>query len=100
MAMKSVKSTDPRKRFVMTVLKLKSGGNKVTSIKESVTEHYFTGTCLKGNRSGYTNLGTFKVTAEELINHAMKVTREGEKEFNKIMQFYVDLVTNKDQTQV
>jgi hypothetical protein len=61
---KPVKSNDPRKKAIVAALKLKSGANKITCVYE--VNNTFEGSCLKGNRSGYENLGTFMVTEEEV----------------------------------
>jgi hypothetical protein len=61
-----IKSNDPRKRQIMEALKKKSGANRVTCVHESSNSDFFEGSCLKGNRSGYENLGTFSVTKEEI----------------------------------
>ena len=63
---KSVKSTDPRKPEIMAALKRKSGANKVTLVVEN-KDGSFSGSCLKGNRSGYDNLGAFTVTYDEVF---------------------------------
>lgn len=59
--MTNVKSTDPRKKSIVTALKESTGANKITLVKE-IAKHIFQGHCLKGNRSGYVSLGTFIVT--------------------------------------
>ncbi len=63
---KHVHSADPRKASVVAALKAKSGGTKVTLLRE-VAPHTFTGSCLrpgarKGNgKRGYEQLGEFTV---------------------------------------
>jgi len=56
-----IKSTDPRKKMIVEALKKVSGANKVTSVYR-ISESEFQGDCLKGNRSGYENMGAFTVT--------------------------------------
>lgn len=60
-----IKSDDPRKKSIVAALKAKAGANKVTQVYQ-IGESEFQGDCLKGNRSGYLNLGTFNVTNEEI----------------------------------
>jgi hypothetical protein len=61
---KHVKSTDPRKKFIVTALKALTGANKVTCVYE-LDNSVFQGDCLKGNRAGYEKLGTFTVSKEQ-----------------------------------
>lgn len=63
---KNVKSTDPRKPEIMAALKRKTGANKVTLVKEN-NDGSFSGSCLKGGRAGYQQLGTFTVTYDEVF---------------------------------
>lgn len=56
----SVKSTDERKPIIMAELKKKSGGNRVTLVKQ-IGANEFTGHCQKGSRAGYQSLGDFTV---------------------------------------
>lgn len=63
---KYVHSADPRKAAIVAALKAKSGGTKVTLVRE-VSANTFTGSCLrpdpvKGNgKRGYEQLGEFMV---------------------------------------
>lgn len=65
--MKHIHSTDPVKKLVVNAIKLKSGANKVTLVKE-VSEGVYQGHALKTNGRGaeMTSLGTVTVTKEEL----------------------------------
>ena len=63
--MKHVKSTDPIKKSVVAALKVASGANKITLVKDH-EDGTFSGHCLKGNRSGYESLGTFTVDFDNL----------------------------------
>lgn len=72
--MKNVTSKDPRKPRIVHALKKKSGGNKVTLLKE-ISPGVFQGHCMKPERikeGGFflstgksESLGNFTVTAEE-----------------------------------
>jgi hypothetical protein len=68
---KPIKSNDPRKPAIVSALKRKSGGTKVTNVRE-IGPNMFSGDCLKrpqgGNPAAYhpadrawLNLGTFEV---------------------------------------
>ena len=59
--MKNVKSDNPIKKIVVSRLKASSGANRVTLVKDH-GDGTFSGHCLKGDRAGYTSLGTFKIT--------------------------------------
>lgn len=65
--MKHIHSSDPVKKLVVSAIKAKSGGNKVTLVKET-SEGVYQGHALKTNGRGreMTSLGTFTVTKEEL----------------------------------
>jgi hypothetical protein len=72
--MKNVTSKDPRKHAIVAALKSKSGGSKVTLVKETSTGA-FQGHCQKleiipkfgfmVKTGAWESLGTFEVTAEE-----------------------------------
>jgi hypothetical protein len=63
--MKNIKSTDPRKKAITNAIKAKSGGTKVTLVKE-LNDGTFQGHALKTNGKGpQTSLGFFTVTSEE-----------------------------------
>ena len=73
--MKHVSSDDPRKWKITLALKLKSGGTKVTLVKE-ITPGVFQGHCQRQQivvdqagyahkTGGYESLGFFTVTAKE-----------------------------------
>lgn len=69
---RNVTSYDPRKKPIVDALKKKSGGTKVTLLKE-IGPGIFEGRCLKSGgpvkdretRSSYIELGSFQVTAAE-----------------------------------
>lgn len=65
--MKAVKSTDPRKPAIVETLKLKSGGNKVTTLIER-QPGVFSADCMKYDTRSrcYARLGVFVVTATEV----------------------------------
>lgn len=64
--MKNIKSTDPRKADIVKAIKLKSGANKVTLVKED-KEGTFQGHAmkLKPGSKAYDSLGFFTVTPLE-----------------------------------
>lgn len=63
---KNIASYDPRKKPIMAVLKNKSGGGKVTLVKE-ISPGVFQGNCSKydASKGRYHDLGTFTATWEE-----------------------------------
>lgn len=73
--MKSVTSKDPRKKQVVSAIKRKSGGNKVTNVKQ-LKDGSFQGHAMKGGRYGYESLGEVIVTAEEAGIHVIKLSNE------------------------
>lgn len=64
-----ITSRDPRKPAIVAALKRKSGGTKVTLLEEIAPGQY-RGNCLRGDgntrHGGWTQLGTFEVTEEEV----------------------------------
>ena len=62
--MTNVKSTDSRKKGVVSAIKAKTGANKVTQVM-ALPDGTFKGHALKGNRQGYRSLGFVTVTAQE-----------------------------------
>ena len=64
--MKNIKSTDPRKKLISNAIKAKSGGSKVTLVKE-LNDGTFQGHALKtkGRDQPQDSLGFFIVTKEE-----------------------------------
>lgn len=56
---KPIKSTDPRKKAIVAVLKEISNSNKVTNVYE--TETHYSGDCMKGGKGGYAKNGTFTI---------------------------------------
>ncbi len=79
MSKKHVNSRDPRKAAIVTALKRKSGGTKVTNVTETVETDQivtgvhekdikvFSGDCMRVNRQGtWDRLGTFHVQESEI----------------------------------
>lgn len=60
MSAKHVHSADPRKAAIVAALKKKSGGTKVTLLKE-IAPNTFTGSCLRSVGRRYEQLGEFTV---------------------------------------
>lgn len=66
MATKNVKSTDPRKKGIIAAIKAKSGGTKVTMVKELGDGTFQGDAMIAGPRGGKAQrLGTFVVTPTE-----------------------------------
>lgn len=63
-----VHSQDPRKKKITDALKAKSGGTKITLVKEVSDENgvRFIGQCLAKGLINWTNLGTFSVRAKDI----------------------------------
>ena len=64
--MANITSKDPRKKTIVVALKRKSGGSKITMVKE-LKDGTFQGNSMKHNGKGQpcTMLGFFTVTKEE-----------------------------------
>lgn len=62
---KTITSKDPRKSFILDLLKSKSGGSKVTKLMED-NESYI-GDCLAYEYGKYTRLGTVSVKKVAVI---------------------------------
>lgn len=74
--MKSIKSTDERKKAIVAAFKARSGGTKVTSVKED-SEGNFHAHCLKATWEGkggayrmpnYESLGVFCLAYGDIFN--------------------------------
>lgn len=72
--MKAIKSTDSRKKAIVAAFKARSGGTKVTSVKEDADGN-FHAHCLRATWEGkggayrmpnYESLGTFCIYASEV----------------------------------
>ena len=55
-----VRSDDPFKKIITMAFKQAYGANKITLVRD-VGGGYYEANCLKGGRSGYQNLGRFRM---------------------------------------
>lgn len=75
---KAIKSTDPIKAIIVKMLKQKSGGTRVTNVKETKDDEgnkVYCGDCM-ANAGGYWNgLGTFTVHQDSVMNATYKASK-------------------------